>query len=124
LLNATFFYLKTCDTCRRILKELSLPEEVVLREIKSNPITPEELEEIKKHFSSYEELFNKRAVKFRSIDSSSFEDADYKKLLLSDYTFLKRPVLLFNEKAFAGNSKEAMQQMDGAMRQYCINRLL
>jgi arsenate reductase-like glutaredoxin family protein len=82
-----------------------LPEEVVLREIKSNPITPEELEEIKKHFSSYEELFNKRAVKFRSIDSSSFEDTDYKKLLLSDYTFLKRPVLLFDDKAFSGNSK-------------------
>ena len=111
MLNATFFYLKTCDTCRRILKESSLPEEVVLREIKSNPITPEELEEIKKHFSSYEELFNKRAVKFRSIDSSSFEDTDYKKLLLSDYTFLKRPVLLFDDKAFSGNSKAVVTQM-------------
>jgi arsenate reductase len=88
-----------------------LPEEVVLREIKSNPITPEELEEIKKHFSSYEELFNKRAVKFRSIDSSSFDDTDYKKLLLSDYTFLKRPVLLFDDKAFSGNSKAVVTQM-------------
>jgi arsenate reductase-like glutaredoxin family protein len=88
-----------------------LPEEVVLREIKSNPITPEELEEIKKHFSSYEELFNKRAVKFRSIDSSSFEDTDYKKLLLSDYTFLKRPVLLFDDKAFSGNSKAVVTKM-------------
>ncbi|MDC0272349.1 hypothetical protein OAK67_01595 [Crocinitomicaceae bacterium] len=115
MLNATFFYLKTCDTCRRILKELSLPEEVVLREIKSYPITPEELEEIKKHFYSYEELFNKRAVKFRSIDSSSFDDADYKKLLLSDYTFLKRPVLLTVKNAFAGNSKYTIQQMQEAI---------
>jgi len=88
-----------------------LPEEVVLREIKSNPITPEELEEIKKHFSSYEELFNKRAVKFRSIDSSSFDDTDYKKLLLSDYTFLKRPVLLFDDKALSGNSKAVVTKM-------------
>lgn len=111
MLKASFFYLKTCDTCRRILKELNLPDKVVLREIKSAPITPEELEEIKKHFTSYEELFNKRAVKFRSIDSSSFEDSDYKQLLLSDYTFLKRPVLLLADKAIAGNSKAVVSQM-------------
>ena len=111
MLKATFYYLKTCDTCRRILKELDLPEDVVLREIKSSPLTPAELEQIKTHFSSYEELFNKRAVKFRSIDSSGFKDSDYKKLLLSDYTFLKRPVLLIGEKAFAGNSKAVVTQM-------------
>ena len=87
-----------------------------MREIKSAPITHAELEQIKAHFSSYEELFNKRALKFRSIDSSSFEDSDYKKLLLSDYTFLKRPVLLLSDKAFAGNSKESIQQMNGAVR--------
>ena len=111
MLKARFFYLKTCDTCRKILKELNLPNEVVLREIKSDHLTPEELEQMKAHFSSYEELFNKRAVKFRSIDSSSFEDSDYKKLLLSDYTFLKRPVLLLSDKAFAGNSKAVVTQM-------------
>ncbi|MGB1730134.1 MAG: arsenate reductase family protein, partial [Crocinitomicaceae bacterium] len=108
MLKATFFYLKTCDTCRRILKELNVPDELILREIKSSPVTPAELENIKVHFASYEELFNKRAVKFRSIDSSSFKDVDYKKLLLSDYTFLKRPVLLMEDKAFAGNSKETI----------------
>ncbi len=87
-----------------------------MREIKSAPITPKELEDMKAHFSSYEQLFNKRAVKFRSIDSSSFEDNDYKRLLLSDYTFLKRPVLLLSDKAFAGNSKESIQQMKSAFR--------
>ena len=95
---------------------MNLPSEVVLREIKSAPITPKELEDMKAHFSSYEQLFNKRAVKFRSIDSSSFEDNDYKRLLLSDYTFLKRPVLLLSDMAFAGNSKESIQQMNGAFR--------
>ena len=87
-----------------------------MREIKSAPITPEELEQMKAHFSSYEELFNKRAVKFRSIDPSSFVDEDYKKLLLSDYTFLKRPVLLLDDKAFAGNSKGVVAQMILSMR--------
>ena len=90
---------------------MDLPDEVVLREIKSAPLTPEELEQIKAHFSSYEELFNKRAVKFRSMDSCSFTDLDYKKLLLSDYTFLKRPVLLLEDQAIAGNSKVAVEQM-------------
>ena len=89
---------------------------MVLREIKSAPITPTELEEMKAHFSSYEEIFNKRAVKFRSIDSSSFQDADYKKLLLSDYTFLTRLGLLLSDKAFVGYSKESIQQMNDAIR--------
>ena len=88
-----------------------MPNELILREIKSSPVTPAELENIKAHFASYEELFNKRAVKFRSIDSSSFKDVDYKKLLLSDYTFLKRPVLLMDDKAFAGNSKKIVSHM-------------
>ena len=88
-----------------------MPDELILREIKSSPVTASELENIKVHFASYEELFNKRAVKFRTIDSSSFKDVDYKKLLLSDYTFLKRPVLLMEDKAFAGNSKAIVSQM-------------
>ena len=88
-----------------------MPDSLILREIKSSPITPAELENIKIHFASYEELFNKRSVKFRTIDSSSFKDVDYKKLLLSDYTFLKRPVLLMEDKAFAGNSKAIVSQM-------------
>ena len=93
-----------------------MPDNLVLREIKSSPVTPSELEHIKAHFANYEELFNKRAVKFRSIDSSSLKDLDYKKLLLSDYTFLKRPVLLMEDKAFAGNSKEIIQQMSRALQ--------
>lgn len=94
-----------------------MPDGLVLREIKTSPVTPTELENIKDHFASYEELFNKRAVKFRSIDSSSFKDVDYKKLLLSDYTFLKRPVLLMEDKAFAGNSKATVLQMMLALKQ-------
>ena len=94
---------------------MALPDGVVLREIKSTQIAPEELEQIKAHFSSYEELFNKRAVKFRSMNASDFKDSDYKKLLLSDYTFLKRPVLLIGDKAFTGNSKDTIQQMKEAI---------
>ena len=116
MLKPTFFYLKTCDTCRRIIQELDLSENVSLREIKSTPITLVELEKMKAHFLSYEELFNKRAVKFRTMDSYSLKDIDYKNLLLSDYTFLKRPVLLVDNQAFAGNSKDIIKQMKEAIR--------
>ena len=44
-----------------------MPDELILREIKSSPVTASELENIKVHFASYEELFNKRAVKFLSL---------------------------------------------------------
>jgi arsenate reductase (glutaredoxin) len=49
------------------------------------------------------------------MDASAFEDSDYQKLILSDYTFLKRPVLLLGDKAFAGNSKDTIQQMKEAI---------
>ena len=39
-----------------------------------------------------------------------FKENDYKKLLLSHYSFLKRPVLIINKKLFIGNSKETVSQ--------------
>ena len=38
------FYLKSCNTCTRIIKELELSNAFIFREIKSTPITIEELE--------------------------------------------------------------------------------
>ena len=36
------------------------------------------------------------------------KEADYKKLLLEHYTFLKRPVLINEQKIFIGNNKDVV----------------
>lgn len=116
-MTTTFFYLKTCDTCRRILKDLDLPEDAVLREIKSNGISVEELESLKNLSGSYEQLFsrNARLYRERNLKNQSLTEADYKNLILEHYTFLKRPVLVHNNQIFIGNNAKTIEAAKEAL---------
>ncbi|UMB53215.1 arsenate reductase [Lutibacter sp. A64] len=101
------YYLKTCDTCRRILKEMDTSE-YILQEIKTEPITVKQLEELYELTKNYEILFSKRAKKYKQMDlkNQNLSEKDYKQLILDEYTFLKRPVIVDNDKVFVGNTKK------------------
>ena len=105
------YYLSTCDTCARILKEINPGATVVLQDIKHEPITPSQLEEMKKRAGSYENLFSKIARKYRSmgLHETILTEANYRKYILLEYTFLKRPVMLFGDKIFIGNSPKIVE---------------
>lgn len=107
-----YIYLSSCDTCKRIQKELNLPAEVELQDIKKNPITEEQLAKLYSQVGSYEGLINNRARKFKELGLSPKEVSEEKRkeLLLSDYTFLKRPVLIWDEKLFVGNAKKTVEE--------------
>ena len=100
------FHLSTCSTCQRILKELNPGKEFVLQDIKTEPITEKQIDEMKKMAGSYEALFSRVALKFRAwkLNEKTLTEKDYRKYILQEYTFLKRPVLIFNDKIFIGNS--------------------
>ena len=106
------FHLKTCDTCRRILKSISL-DGFELQEIKTNPVTVSQLEEMYAMTNSYEELFNKRAKKYKQMDLKNqvLNEMDYRRLIIDEYTFLKRPVVILNNKIFVGNSKKNIENL-------------
>lgn len=108
-----FYYLDTCNTCKRIIKELSLTGNITLREIKSSPPTELEIDALAKKAGSYEAIFSKRARKFRelTLNTQKLTEAEYKKYLLSDYTFLKRPVLETHSIVLAGNSQKTTDRM-------------
>ncbi len=105
------YYLKTCDTCKRILKIWNLPENYQKQEIKANPITAKDLELLYPLAGSYEALINKRAQKYKAagLKDKNLTEADYKALLLEHYTFLKRPVLVIDNAVFIGNSKNTIE---------------
>ncbi|MDX1315926.1 arsenate reductase family protein [Xanthomarina gelatinilytica] len=105
------YYLKTCNTCLRILKELNLPSGFVLQDIKNEEITVKQLEEMKQLAGSYEALFSKRAKLYKEMDlkNQDLKEADYKQYLLEHYTFLSRPVIVYNNHIFVGNSKKTIQ---------------
>ncbi len=105
------YYLSTCSTCTRIIKELNLDDSFEFQDIKSNKITTEQIEQMKKMSGSYESLFSKRAMKYKSMglkDKNLSED-DIKNLIVDEYTFLKRPVLIINDEIFVGNSKKVVE---------------
>lgn len=102
------YHLSTCDTCKRILKEIEVPEEFKLQDIKSHPITAAQLEEMKQLSGDYESLFSRRARLYQEKDlkNKDLKEEDYRDLILEHYTFLKRPVIFNGEHIFIGNSKK------------------
>ncbi|WP_047247083.1 arsenate reductase family protein [Maribacter thermophilus] len=105
------YHLSTCNTCQRIIKELHPLQGFDLQDIKTQPITEEQLEEMRTLTDSYESLFSRRAMLFRQrgLNKKELNEKDYKNLILEHYTFLKRPVILFNDKIFIGNSKKVVE---------------
>lgn len=104
------YHLSTCSTCQRIIKELNNGEGFLLQDIKTEPLTAEQLEEMHAQVGSYEGLFSRRAMKYRGmgLHEKKLGEADYKQLILEEYTFLKRPVIWIEGEIFVGNSKKVV----------------
>ncbi len=109
--------MESCNTCQRILKELQPLDDLELQEIKTQPITPAQLEQMKNLAESHEALFSRRAMLFRQrgLHEKELTEQDYKDLILDHYTFLKRPVLILDNQIFIGNSKKVVQAAKEAL---------
>ena len=106
------YYLSTCDTCKRIISDLSLKKKgFVFQDIKTEKITVKQLEEMKRLSGSYESLFSRIARKYKELNlgTKKLTEADCKNYILQEYTFLKRPVILVNDSIFIGNSKATIE---------------
>ena len=101
------YYLKTCDTCRRILKDMDTTG-YTMQEIKTNPITVKQLDELHALTKSYAVLFSRRAKKYQQMDLKhvALTEKDYRQLILEEYTFLKRPVIVNGPEVYIGNTKK------------------
>ena len=105
------FHLKSCSTNVRILKEINPGADVELQNIKEHNIDESTLDFLKEKVGSYEALFSKKAMKFRSMGLNEMEltEEDYKKYMLEEYTFLKRPFIINEDEVFIGNSKKVVE---------------
>lgn len=106
------FTLPTCKTCVRIFEDLQpLQHGCEVVDIKSEGISAKDLDRMKELAGSYESLFSRRAMKFRSMGLADkpLTEADYRKLILEEYTFLKRPVFLFDDQVTVGSAKVAVE---------------
>jgi arsenate reductase len=106
------YHLSTCDTCRKIVSQLNTSG-VELINLREQNISPEDLDLMKSKTGSYESLFNKRAQKNKLLpeDQKPAKDSDYRPLILSEYTFLKRPAAILNEAVVAGNDNRSVEAL-------------
>ncbi|MCD2258030.1 arsenate reductase family protein [Psychroserpens luteolus] len=104
------YYLKTCSTCVRIIKSLDLPDDVIFQDIKTEDITVKQIEALEKLAGSYEALFSKRAKLYKEmgLKDQNLTEKDYKHYILDHYTFLSRPVIVYNDQIFIGNSAKTV----------------
>ena len=105
------YYLKTCSTCIRILKQWNLPSDYILQDIKTEEITVKQLEYMESLAGSYEALFSKRSKLYKEMDlkNQNLTERDYKHYILEHYTFLSRPVIIVDDTIFIGNSKAVVE---------------
>lgn len=112
-MSRIIYHLGTCSTCQRILKEIPNLSSFTLREIKTGPITAKELDHMKKLAGSYEALFSRVALKYRALGLNKvvLTEKDYRKHILAEYTFLKRPVMVLDDRIFIGNAPKTVAAM-------------
>lgn len=111
------YFLKSCSTCARIIKDLDLPSDFIFQDIKAEEMTLKQLEALYKLSGSYEALFSKRAKLYKEmgLKDQNLTEKDYKKYLLEHYTFLSRPVIVFESQIFIGNSQKTVDAAKNAI---------
>lgn len=108
------YHLATCSTCKTILKETDAGKKgYAIQDIKTEKITPSQLDELKNMAGSYEALFSRRAIKYKEmgLKDKPLTEKDYRDLILKEYTFLKRPVVVNGKKIFIGSEKKTVQAL-------------
>ncbi|OHX65306.1 arsenate reductase family protein [Flammeovirga pacifica] len=110
-------HLSTCSTCKRIIKEIGEDKFDTFQDIKNEAITEVQIEEMKSLSGSYESLFSRRSRQFRpmGLHEKELTEEDYKSLILQEYSFLKRPVIIAEDQIFIGNSKKEVEKAKAAL---------
>jgi arsenate reductase len=113
------YHLGNCTTCQAIIKETGIDEKgFAMQDIETEAITPVQLDEMKKMTGSYEALFSRRAMKYKEmgLKDKSLSEKDYRQLILDEYTFLKRPVVIINNTIFTGSEKKTVEALKKAVK--------
>lgn len=113
------YCLSTCSTCNRILQDIQAEKKgFTLQDIKTDRITPAQLDELKEKAGSYEALFSRRALKYKELGlkDKALTEKDYRRLILEEYTFLKRPVALVGKEIFVGSEKKTVEGLKIAIK--------
>ena len=111
------YHLGNCTTGQAIIANTKIDTKgFEMQDIKFEKITPAQLEAMKKMAGSYEALFSRRAIKYRELGlkDKQLTEKDYRNFILEEYTFLKRPVVIIQDKIFIGSEKKNVENLKKA----------
>ncbi len=96
----------------RIIKRLPT-DSFEMQDIKQLSISHTQLDKMKKLAGSYEKLFSRRAKKYHQmgLKNQDLSEKEYRRLLLDEYTFLKRPVVIIDDQIFVGSAKKNVSEL-------------
>ncbi len=112
------YYLQTCSDSRRVMKQLGGMKEFEKQEIKTQPITASQLRMMRDLAGSYDAVFSRNAIKYRQMNlkEKSLSENGIRDLILREYTFLKRPVVIVEDKIFIGHQEETIRAIEKALK--------
>jgi arsenate reductase (glutaredoxin) len=113
------YHLGNCTTSQAILKATGIDKKGFdMQDLKFEKITPAQIDEMKKMAGSYEALFSRRALKYKEwkLKDKQLTEKDYRKYILDEYTFLKRPVVIVDDKIFVGSEKKTVEALKQAVK--------
>ena len=113
------YHLAKCTNCQAIIKETKIDKKgFAMQDIRTEKITPSQLDEMKKMAGSYEALFSRRAIMYKELGLKykKLEEKDYRNYILEQDTFLKRPVVIMDDKIFIGSEKKTVEALKKALR--------
>lgn len=108
------YYLGTCSTSKAIIQSTKIDTKgFAMQDIKTEKISPAQLDEMMTIAGSYEALFSRRAMKYKEwgLKDRKLAEKDYRRYILEEYTFLKRPVTIIDDKIFIGSEKKTVEAL-------------
>lgn len=112
-METILYWLPNCDTCKKAAAFLQQKNVVVTRyhNLKLEMLNREQILQLAKMVGGIENLFSRRAIKYRELGLNKREVSadEMLEFIISDYTFIKRPVLVINDKAISGFSDKNYQ---------------
>jgi arsenate reductase len=120
-----FYWLPNCSTCQKARRRLDYHRVPVtkFRDIKEEPLSLAEIKELAAKMGGVENLFSRRSAKFRELGlrDKELSEKEVLELMASEYTFLKRPILVMNGEAIAGFFEKFFDEfVKGAKRELKI----
>lgn len=101
-----FYGLPHCTTCQKALRRLAYHgvSDIAKRDIKTEPLDRAQIERLAKLVGGAAHLFSRRSNKYRELGlkDRTLSEAEMLDLMTEEYTFLKRPILVADNRAVAG----------------------